>query len=128
MSLLTGTNISSIAQLLTVLIIFIGVLALTYLVTRWMGGYQKSQLRGTNLEVIETVKIAPAKYVQIVRAGDKYLAVALGKDTVTMLTELDGDSVIRTDQKSAKPADFAGLFQKAREKGKSAANEHGDQR
>lgn len=127
MILSASSTVSSIAQFVTVLIIFIGVLLLTYLVTRWMGGYQKSQFRGSNLEVIETVKIAPAKYVQIIRAGDKYLAVALGKDTVTMLAELDQDTVIQSRERGEKNTDFAALLKKVREKKQPASDKRGDE-
>lgn len=84
--LLSGAD--SYAQLITVLVIFILVLAVTMFVTRWMANYQKQQNAGTNIEIIETSRIANNKYVQILRIGETYLAVAVCKDTVTMLGEI----------------------------------------
>lgn len=78
----------SYVQFMTVLILFVFVLAITAFVTRWIGGYQKSRSVGANMELIESLRLSSNKYVQIVRIGRKYLAVAVCKDTVTMLSEV----------------------------------------
>ena len=52
----------------------------------------------TNLEVIETCRITSNKYLQIVRAGTKYLLIAIGKDEVHMLTELSEEELMLTDR------------------------------
>ena len=78
----------SYVQFMTVLLLFVFVLAITALVTRWIGGYQKSRSVGANMELIESLRLSNNKYVQIVRIGRKYLAVAVCKDTVTMLSEI----------------------------------------
>ncbi len=87
------SSIDSITQFVTVLILFIAVLAVTYLVTRYIGGLQRGQTKGNNIEVIETVRIGQNQCVEIVRVADRYLAVGIGKEEVTMLAELDKDSV-----------------------------------
>ena len=86
----------SFFQLIFVLIIFIGVLALTYYVTKWIAGYQKTQGLNKNLEIVEAIRITNNKYVQIVRAGeDKYFVIAIGKEEVTLLGELMGFNKFR---------------------------------
>lgn len=75
-------------QLVGVLVIFVFVLFLTYITTRWIANYQKEHSFNKNLEVIETLKITQNKYIQIVRAGDEYLVIAIGKDEVQLLTRL----------------------------------------
>lgn len=85
--LLTGTT-DVYAQFITVLIVFVLVLALTALVTKWIAGYQKQQSVNTNIEVVETARIANNKYIQIVRVGETYAAIAVCKDTVTLLGEI----------------------------------------
>ena len=42
------------AQFITVLVIFAFVLFLTAAVTKWIAGYQKTQNKNRNIEVIET--------------------------------------------------------------------------
>ena len=78
----------SYVQFITVLLLFVFVLAVTAFVTRWIGGYQKGKSVGANMELIESLRLSNNKYVQIVRIGRKYLAVAVCKDTVTMLSEI----------------------------------------
>ena len=57
MIILTG-KADSYAQFITVLFIFVAVLAVTALVTKWIAGYQKQQGAAGNIEVRETVRIA----------------------------------------------------------------------
>ena len=92
MGLLTG-NTDSYAQFITVLIIFVLVLAVTALVTRWIANYQKEQSVNVNIEVIETTRISGNKYIQIVRLGEKYVAIAVCKDTVTLLGEISKEQL-----------------------------------
>ena len=78
----------SYVQFMTVLILFVFVLAVTAFVTRWIGGYQRSRSVGANMELVESLRLSNNKYVQIIKVGRKYLAVAVCKDTVTMLSEI----------------------------------------
>lgn len=81
-------------DLITVLVIFLFVLALTYYVTRWIAGYQKTKTAQGNLSVAEVIRVANNQYIQIVRAGtDKYLVVGVSKDRMTLLATLTGDEL-----------------------------------
>ena len=95
MILLTESGqVDSFVQFVTVLLLFLVVLVITYGVTRWISGIQKTQMVGRNMEVVDTMRISSSKYLQIVRAGDKYLAIAVCKDTVTMLAEIPKESLM----------------------------------
>ncbi|MDE6168377.1 MAG: flagellar biosynthetic protein FliO [Acetatifactor sp.] len=85
--LLTGGT-DSYAQFITVLLLFVLVLGITALTTRWIANYQKQAGTNENIQVIETARIANNKFVQIIRTGEKYFVVAVCKDTVTMLGEI----------------------------------------
>ena len=67
------------AQLLTLLVVFIFVLALTYFATRWAG----------NMQILETMRVSNTKYIQIIKIGSKCFAVAVCKDTITYLSEIN---------------------------------------
>ncbi|MDE6750905.1 MAG: flagellar biosynthetic protein FliO [Lachnospiraceae bacterium] len=97
MLLTASNNVDSYLQFMTVLIIFVFVLVVTYWTTKWIAGYQKGQLRNTNMELIEAIRLTNNKYIQIIRVGQKYLAVAICKDSVTMLTEISEDQLILSD-------------------------------
>jgi flagellar protein FliO/FliZ len=83
----------SIVQLITVIFIFIFVLVLAYFTARLTAGVQRGKLQGANIEVIETLKIAQNKYIQLVRVGETYFAYAVCKDTVTLLGEMNKDEI-----------------------------------
>lgn len=97
-----NSRIEAFAQLLTLLIIFIFVLAVTYYVTRFVGNYQKNKLSGSNINILETMRIANNKYIQIVKIGSRVFAIAVAKDTVSYLCELDEDELIYKESSSGK--------------------------
>ena len=82
------SSFSNFMQLMGVLLIFLFVLALTYVTTKWIANYQKGKSYNKNLRVIETLRLTQNKYIQIVEAGDVYLVIGVGKDEITMLTTL----------------------------------------
>lgn len=86
--ILAATSLDSFVQLITVLIIFVFVLILTYFTTRWMAGIQKGRSFNRNLKIIETISVGNNKMISIVEAGTKYIVVSIGKDEVNFLTEL----------------------------------------
>ena len=105
----------SFFQLIFVLVVFVGILAVTYYVTRWIAGYQKTQGFNKNLEVVEAIKISSNKYVQIIRAGqDRYFVIAIGKDEVVPLGEISSDQLkeIEDGAVEAAPVDFKSVLDK----------------
>ena len=89
----TSKRFDSIGQLLTVTLIFIFVLVLTYFATKLTAGLQRGRLAGSNVEILETYKIAPTKYIQVVKIGKKYFSYVVCKDTVTLLGEMTEDDI-----------------------------------
>ncbi|MBQ8246792.1 MAG: flagellar biosynthetic protein FliO [Lachnospiraceae bacterium] len=111
----SSSGINSFAQFLTVLIIFIGVLALTYFTTRWVASYQKGKMMSGNIQVLETFKITQNKYIQIIRIGDHLYAIAIGKDTITLLGELSEDEIHIQEASGVMPnMDFKQLLENAK--------------
>ena len=111
MILLSSSRGSDIAQLLTMLIIFVVVLVASMWVTKWIGNYQKNQFASGNIEVIESARIAPNKWVEIVRVGDKFKVLAVCKDTVTYLGDIDESELKREDASEKKS--FSDVLSKA---------------
>lgn len=106
-----STRLEAVTQLLTLIIIFALVLALTYFVTRFAGNYQKRKYAGRNITIIETMRISGTKYIQIVKTGSQYFAIAVCKDTVTLIGELDGETLILPeDADSAPPESFSAVL------------------
>ncbi len=96
--ILLSSSLNSFIQLLGVLVIFVFVLIITYFVTKWIGGFQKAQMTGRSFQVVDTIRIAGNKYVQVLKMGDVYLVIAVGKDTVTMLAKLTEEEIGLTEE------------------------------
>lgn len=96
--ILLSSSFNSFIQLIGLLIIFVFVLVITYFVTKWIGGYQKTQMSGREFQVIDTIRIAGGKFVQILKLGEVYLVIAVGKDEVTMLAKLTEDEIGLTEE------------------------------
>ena len=86
--ILLSSSFESAMQLVGAFLIFGVILVITHFTTKWVGGYQKLQMRNKNLQVIESLNVAPNKYVCLIKTGEVYLVVAVGKDEVTLLTQL----------------------------------------
>ncbi|MDY5806988.1 MAG: flagellar biosynthetic protein FliO [Lachnospira sp.] len=91
------TRFEAFVQLITLVLIFALVLGLTYFVTRFVGNYQKNKLTGTNISVIETIRISSSKYIQLIQIGSRYFAIAVCKDTVTLIGEIEQNDLVLTD-------------------------------
>ncbi len=61
--------------------------------TKWIGKSGVVPLQSRNIKVIETFKIAPNKYIQIVQLGNKYYSIGVSKETITFLTPLDEEQL-----------------------------------
>lgn len=110
------TDINSVVQFITVIVIFVFVLALTYGVTKWTANFQKGRMNSGNIEVIESFRIAGDKYIQIVRVAEKYMAIALSKETVTFLTELNEEDIVMREGSGNMKVSFGELLDKVKEK------------
>ncbi|MCI7113642.1 MAG: flagellar biosynthetic protein FliO [Lachnospiraceae bacterium] len=115
--ILMTSSLESFMQLISVLVIFVFVLVITYVTTRWMAGFQKSRSYNKNLKIIETIAVGNNKLISIVAVGKKYIAVSVGKDDVHFLTEIKEDELKdlsfldEADKESAKES-FANILEK----------------
>lgn len=84
----------SFFQLISVLLIFLFVLVITYLTTRWIGKYQQGMMQNKNIQVVETFRVSNNKFIQIIQVGKKYLVISVCKDVVNILTELTEEELV----------------------------------
>ncbi len=106
-----GSTMDSYLQFITVLILFVFVLVITYVTTKWIAGYQKGKAAGCNMEVMETLRVTGNKYLQIIRVGNKYMVIAIGKDEIHMLTEVSEDDLIWKESRESE-MNFSALLEK----------------
>lgn len=112
---LTSTA-SSVGQLIAVLLIFVFVLALTWWVTRWIANYQKEKAPGENILILESKRIAQNKLVEIVKIGDKCYALGIGKDEVTLIGEVNEES-LQKHESTGGTFSFKDFLNKAKDDG-----------
>lgn len=84
---------NAVFQFITVTLIFVLVLALTYFTTRWIGSYQKKQMSYGAVKIIESYRLSSNKVLNIVKAGNKCFLIAVCKDTVTLIGEVDEETL-----------------------------------
>lgn len=109
-------GVDGFIQLVTIIAIFVFVLVITYFTTRFVGGYAKSKVITGNIELIDSMKIAPSGYIAVVRVASKYIAVGIGKNEISFLCELPGEDVMIRDAGGVAGYDFKELIEKARGK------------
>ncbi len=117
--LLTGRS-DSYTQFITVLLVFVLVLGMTAVVTKWLANYQRQQGKNCNIEVLETTRISNNKYIQLVRIGQTYMAIAVCKDTVTLLCEVSKEQLTEV---TGTGSSFKDLFDKIVKKDSSDMSE-----
>lgn len=110
------SGIDSVVQFFTVLLIFVFVLGVAYYTTRYMAGIQKNNYKTGNMELIETLRISNNKYLQIVRAADKYFCIAVCKDTVTMLGEIQKEEMVFYENSVNANMTFQDILEKIKQK------------
>ena len=113
---MTG-GIGSLAQFLTILIIFLFVLALTWYSTRLIAKFQKSGANAHgNMEIVEAFRLSQTQVVEILRIADRYVAIAVSKDQVTKLGEWKMDElplvIPEAPEQSGAKVSFKALLEK----------------
>ena len=107
-------SVDAVVQFITVIVIFIIVMALAYFTARFVGGYQKSKMAGANIQVIETSRIANNKYLQIIQVGERLFLIAISKEQVSLIGELGRNDVTIPETQGKAPMSFKEFLEKAK--------------
>ena len=108
---LKASRFENALQLVFAMAIFILVLFLAWVAARVAGSYQNNIMaKKGNMHIVETMRIANDKYIQIIKLADRYLAISVCKDRIELLTELDPDTVKEQAVKPSEMADFKTVF------------------
>ena len=91
--LMLSSSLDSFLKLISVLLVFVFVLVITYVVTRWMAGYQKTKMKSKNLHIIETIPAGNNKMICLLKTGTEYLVVSIGKEEIHPLVTLREDQL-----------------------------------
>ena len=68
------------------------------------------------MELVETLRISNNKYLQIVRVGETYFCMAVCKDTVTMLGEIQKEELVFCENSVDATMDFRAILESMKQK------------
>ena len=112
--LMLSSDIQMIGRLVCLFLLFAFVVFLAYAAARITGSFQSNVSKQSNVHIIEIYRLSANKTIEIVKIGEHYLAIAVCKDNVTLLTELTAEE-INEQERTLEPIDFKQIFDKLKE-------------
>lgn len=109
----TGDNF---LQFISVLFVFVVILIAAYLVTRWIGAHGQAQFGNKNIRVVEGYRMGTNKTIQIVKVGNKFFVLGVGKDEISYLGEVEEKDLAITEDTIKPLPDFKEFLAKAKNK------------
>ncbi|MBO4415546.1 MAG: flagellar biosynthetic protein FliO [Lachnospiraceae bacterium] len=106
----SGTQ--SILKLIGLLILCALIIAASYYVTRLIGKREAGMSGSSNFQVIDAYRLTPNKYLQIIKIGNRFFCIAISKDDVRVICELNEED-ITIRKKSDKMLSFKDILAKA---------------
>ena len=113
---ITTSKSESFVQFLTVFLVFLLVLGLTYFTTRFVGSFQKNIAVNRNFEAIESYRITNGKYLQLVRIGNRFFAISVSRDNINTICELSEEDIKPVGDRPQATDSFKAIMEKAKER------------
>lgn len=107
-----SSRFDNLLQLFGVSVLFIFVLGVTYLTTRFVGGVKFKKDKNSNFKVIETYKITNNKFLQIINIGDKYVVISVSKDDIHFITEINEEQIHKIEPMMVNKYNFSDILDK----------------
>lgn len=92
----------SILKLVGLIILCAIIIAASYFTTRFVGKRQAGITGESNFKSLDIYRINQNKYLQLIQIGTRYFVIAVGKDTVNVLTELNKEDIVYWRDESQK--------------------------
>lgn len=112
----TMNTVDNFLQFIAVIFIFVAILVAAYFVTRWIGTAGMSQYQNKNIRIIEGCRVGQNKMVQIVKVGNKYFVLGIGKDEISCLGEVKEEDLAITEDEIKPLPEFKEILAKVKEK------------
>lgn len=106
---------NSIVQLITLIMLLIVIILAAYFVTRLISGVKVNQLQSINFKVIDTYNLGGNKAMQIIKVGSRYIVIAINKENINFLMELDEED-IKIKEDANNNFDFLDILNKMKNK------------
>ena len=89
----SSSGVTSVLKLVGLIILCILIIAASYFTTRFVGQRQLKGSAKSNFRNIDIFRISTNKYLQIVEIGERYFCIAVSKDNITLITELNKEDI-----------------------------------
>jgi flagellar protein FliO/FliZ len=113
-SKLTYSSGNSFLQLVGLVFLLVIILIAAYYTTKFVGGIKLGQQKNSNFQVIDAYRISSNKVIQIVKIGNKYIVLGIGKDTINFITELTEEEVFIREAHAGEKLPFKQILEKLR--------------
>lgn len=116
------SSLSGIPELIGLIILFILILWLSVVVTRWISKSGLNLQKTKNIKVVEVYRLNQNKCIYIVKMGNRYSALGITKDHIEYLTDLDEDELVFGEEGTNNQIDFITILKKSKERYQAAKN------
>ena len=106
----------SFLNIVSLVLIFVVILFLAYITAKIAAKYQGNINSKSNMKIIESIRVGGNKYLSIVKIGDDYYAIGVGKDEINLIDKLDSNNVYTSfyDKNVDQGIEFKELFSNIR--------------
>nr|MBF0221634.1 flagellar biosynthetic protein FliO [Desulfobulbaceae bacterium] len=111
----TTSLIAELFKVMGSLAVVVGIMLLLFFLFKKSAFNKGLSAAGSLINVVESRMIAPKKYIAVVEIANKYVAVGITDNSITLLTDLESSvlhNANRSGQKSA-ASPFSGMLKKA---------------
>ncbi|MDK2798570.1 MAG: flagellar protein FliO/FliZ [Clostridiales bacterium] len=92
------------------LIIFVCLLFLTYITTRFIGQKATAAMKSKYIKVIESISLGIDKNIYLVQIDKKYIVIATSGKTIQYLTDIELENLDEANEEINKKIEFTDIF------------------
>lgn len=108
---ISNASSNSIWEFIGLVLLLAVILIATYYTTKLIGRAKLGQLKNSNFELIDSYRISPNKMLQIVKIADKFIVIAVSKDSIDFIMELDESQVKVKEMQSGEKQSFKKILE-----------------
>jgi len=84
----------TVLNMLSLILVFVLVVGLAYFATKYIAKFQANSMNNkTNMRVIESIRIGSNKFIAIVKIGEQFYAVGIGKEEIHIIDKLNPEEI-----------------------------------
>lgn len=107
-----------VIEITLMLLAFVAILWLAQYASKKIAGLQMGKQKDRAMKLVEAIYVSPGKMLQIIQVGERYFLIAVYKEGITFLTELNEDDIKKSAEQlsPANSSPFADYLSKIKEK------------